>query len=182
MKEKLLRVRSGLPQSFYRSDRYNTFRFERFTEVCKDFYLVAAEKKDKAAEADRHFYIRKKGFYVPDDFSGECFAVCFPGRRRDGFVLITGGAYTGIAGMINTAKRLWDAPVLSVVGCFAYTNRLGKQTVQQSHIAKSADELSGLRTGSIYTCHNTGRKGYETMKDILGDRLQYLRAGEELNF
>lgn len=105
-----------------------------------------------------------------------------PGRRRDGFVLITGGAYTGIAGMINTAKRLWDAPVLSVVGCFAYTNRLGKQTVQQSHIAKSADELSGLRTGSIYTCHNTGRKGYETMKDILGDRLQYLRAGEELNF
>lgn len=68
MKEKLLRVRSGLPQSFYRSDRYNTFRFERFTEICKDFYLVAAEKKDKAAEADRHFYIRKKGFYVPDDF------------------------------------------------------------------------------------------------------------------
>lgn len=182
VKEKLLRVRSGLPQSFYRSDRYNTFRFERFTEVCKDFYLVAVEKKDKTAEADRHFYIRKKGFYVPDDFSGECFAVCFPGRRRDGFVLITGGAYTGIAGMINTAKRLWDAPVLSVVGCFANTNRLGKQTVQQSHIAKSADELSGLRTGSIYTCHNTGRKGYETMKDILGDRLQYLRAGEELNF
>ena len=127
-------------------------------------------------------FIKDLGRYVPDDFSGECFAVCFPGRRRDGFVLITGGAYTGIAGMINTAKRLWDAPVLSVVGCFAYTNRLGKQTVQQSHIAKSADELSGLRTGSIYTCHNTGRKGYEIMKDILGDRLQYLRAGEELNF
>lgn len=62
VKEKLLRVRSGLPQSFYRSDRYNTFRFERFTEVCKDFYLVAAEKKDKAAEADRHFYIRKRAF------------------------------------------------------------------------------------------------------------------------
>lgn len=98
-------------------------------------------------------------------------------------MLITGGAYTGIAGYDKYGeKAVGTLRILSVVGCFAYTNRLGKQTVQQSHIAKSADELSGLRTGSIYTCHNTGRKGYETMKDILGDRLQYLRAGEELNF
>ena len=43
-------------------------------------------------------------------------------------------------------------------------------------------ELSKLGTGSIYTCHNTGRKGYDIMKEILGDRLQYLRAGEELEF
>lgn len=181
-KEKLLRVRSGLPQSFYRSDKNNVFRFERFTEICKDFYLVAAEKKEKSSEADRHFYIKKKGFYVTDDFSEECFAVCFPRKRRDGFVLITGGAYTGIADMIKTAKRLWDAPVLSVIGCFGYFNRSGKMIPPQSYITKSAEELSALRTGSIYTCHNTGRKGYDIMKEILGDRLQYLRAGEELNF
>ena len=181
-KEKLLRVRNGLPQSFYKSDKYNVFRFEHFTEICKDFYLVAVDKKEKSAETDRHYYIKKKGFYVADDFSEECFAVCFPKRRRDGFVILTGGAYTGIAGVVNMAKRLWDAPVLSVVGCFGYTNQSGKLISSQGSITRSAEELSGLRTGSIYTCHNTGRKGYDIMKDILGDRLQYLRAGEELNF
>ena len=181
-KEKLLRVRNGLPQSFYKSDKYNVFRFEHFTEICKDFYLVAVDKKEKSAENDRHYYIKKKGFYVADDFSEECFAVCFPKRRRDGFVILTGGAYTGIAGVVNMAKRLWDAPVLSVVGCFGYTNQSGKLISSQGSITRSAEELSGLRTGSIYTCHNTGRKGYDIMKDILGDRLQYLRAGEELNF
>ena len=61
-KEKLLRVRNGLPQSFYKSDKYNIFRFERFTEICKDFYLVAVDKKEKSAETDRHYYIKKKGF------------------------------------------------------------------------------------------------------------------------
>ncbi|MGN0699221.1 MAG: MBL fold metallo-hydrolase [Ruminiclostridium sp.] len=181
-KEKLLRVRNGLPQSFYKSDKYNVYRFERFTEICKDFYLVAVDSKEKSGDSDRRFYIRKKGFYVPDDFSEECFAVCFPGKRRDGFVLITGGAYTGIADIVKTAKRLWDAPVLSVVGCFGYANQSGKLLSSQSSITRAAEELSKLRTGSIYTCHNTGRKGYDIMKDILGDRLQYLRAGEELNF
>ena len=181
-KEKLLRVRNGLPQSFYKSDKYNVYRFERFTEICKDFYLVAVDSKEKSGDSDRRFYIRKKGFYVPDDFSEECFAVCFPGKRRDGFVLITGGAYAGIADIVKTAKRLWDAPVLSVVGCFGYANQSGKLLSSQSSITRAAEELSKLRTGSIYTCHNTGRKGYDIMKDILGDRLQYLRAGEELNF
>lgn len=181
-REKLLRVRNGLPQSFYKSDKYNVFRFERFTEICRDFYLVAVNSKEKAADSDRRFYIRKKGFYVPDDFSEECFAVCFPGKRRDGFVLITGGAYTGIADIVKTAKRLWDAPVLSVVGCFGYANQSGKLLSSQGSITRAAEELSKLHTGSIYTCHNTGRKGYDIMKDILGDRLQYLRAGEELNF
>ncbi len=181
-KERLLRVRSGLPQSFYRSEKYNTIRFERFTEVCKDFYLVAVDEDAKGLDGDRHYYIRKKGFYVADDFSEECFAVCFPKRRRDGFVLITGGSYRGIAQTVRIAKKLWDAPVLSVVGCFGYCNASGKPVCTQGQIAKCAEELSELRTGSIYTCHNTGRKGYDIMKDILGDRLQYLRAGEELNF
>lgn len=181
-KEKLLRVRSGLPQSFYKSSKYNTIRFERFTEVCKDFYLVAADGNAKSPESDRHYYIKKKGFYVADDFSEECFAVCFPKRRCDGFVMITGGAYRGIANMVRTAQKLWDAPVLSVVGCFGYCNASGKQICTQGYITKCAEELSALRTGSIYTCHNTGRKGYDIMKDILGDRLQYLRAGEELSF
>lgn len=181
-KEKLLRVRNGLPQSFYKSDKYNVYRFERFTEICKDFYLVAVDGKEKSGDLDRRFYIRKKGFYVPDDFSEECFAVCFPGKRRDGFVLITGGAYTGIADIVKRAKRLWDAPVLSVVGCFGYANQSGKLLSPQGSITRAAEELSKLRTGSIYTCHNTGRKGYDIMKGILGDRLQYLRAGEELNF
>lgn len=181
-KEKLLRVRNGLPQSFYKSDRYNVFRFGSFTEICKDFYLVAADRNESSSEQDRHCYIKKKGFYVADDFSEECFAVCFPKKRRDGFVLIAGGAYTGIADMVKKAKKLWDAPVLSVVGCFGFVNQSGKLSVPQGSISRSADELGRLRTGSIYTCHNTGRKGYDIMKETLGDRLQYLRAGEELNF
>ena len=89
---------------------------------------------------------------------------------------------TCIANIVRTAQKLWDAPVLSVVGCFGYCNASGKQICTQGYIAKCAEELSALRTGSIYTCHNTGRKGYDIMKDILGDRLQYLRAGEELSF
>ena len=68
-KEKLMRKRTGLPQSFYKNEKYNTLRFERFTEVCKDFFLVSPDCTDKPYEADRHFYIKRRGGYVADDFS-----------------------------------------------------------------------------------------------------------------
>ena len=181
-KEKLLRTRTGLPQSFYKSEKYNTLRFERFTEVCKDFFLVSPDRTDKPIESDRHFYIKRRGGYVADDFSEECFAVCFPKRRRDGFVLLTACSYSGVADMVKTAVRLWDAPVLSVIGGFGLCSPSGKLSVTAHEAEKTAKELSKLGTGSIYTCHNTGRKGYDIMKEILGDRLQYLRAGEELEF
>ena len=177
-----MRKRTGLPQSFYKNEKYNTLRFERFTEVCKDFFLVSPDCTDKPIEADRHFYIKRRGGYVADDFSEECFAVCFPKRRRDGFVLLTACSYSGVADMVKTAVRLWDAPVLSVIGGFGLCSPSGKLSVTAHEAEKTAKELSKLGTGSIYTCHNTGRKGYDIMKEILGDRLQYLRAGEELEF
>ena len=181
-KEKFFRTRTGLPQSFYKSEKYNTLRFEKFTEVCKDFFLVSPDRTEKPSESERKFYIKKRGAYVDDDFSEECFAVCFPKRRRDGFVLLTACSYSGIAGMVKTAMRLWDAPVLSVIGGFGLCAPSGKLSVSTATAEKTAKELSMLGTGSIYTCHNTGRKGYDIMKEILGDRLQYLRAGEELEF
>lgn len=181
-KEKLIRTRTGLARSFYKSEKYNTLRFERFTEVCKDFFLVSPDPEDKPCETDRRFYIKKRGVYVADDFSEECFAVCFPKRRRDGFVLLTACAYSGIVRAVKTAVRMWNAPVLSVIGGFGLCSPSGKLTVSASVAEKTAKELSKLGTGSIYTCHSTGRKGYDIMKEILGDRLQYLRAGEELEF
>ena len=50
------------------------------------------------------------------------------------------------------------------------------------YLDKTVNELKGIETGVIYTCHCTGLTGYGIMKAKLGDRIQYLQTGEELIF
>lgn len=35
---------------------------------------------------------------------------------------------------------------------------------------------------SFYTCHCTGKKAYDKMKEKIGNRLQYLCTGQKLEF
>ena len=44
-----------------------------------------------------------------------------------------------------------------------------------------AQELSKYPT-KFYTCHCTGVPAFEEMKKIMGNQLEYVRSGDELNF
>ncbi|MBE6880969.1 MAG: MBL fold metallo-hydrolase [Ruminococcaceae bacterium] len=179
----IFRSRTGLPSSFFKANKLKCVLFTAFSEVCKDFYIVTAKHYEKAHSNDKT-YLKKRGRkWAKDDFSGETFAVCFPGRRKDGFVILTGCSHSGITNIVKTAREMWDAPVIAVIGGFNMMGgNINRISCGADEIKHTATELQKLDIGYIYTCHCTGRKGYEMLKETLGDQIQYLHTGEELKF
>lgn len=77
-KNGLLRSKTGLSSSFFKSDKYDCVRFSSFSEVCPDFFIASNEEAESALAIDKKYYIKRDKKWVRDDFSGETFAVCFP--------------------------------------------------------------------------------------------------------
>lgn len=179
----IFRSRTGLPASFFKANKLKCVLFTAFSEVCKDFYIASVKRYEKAHSNDKTYYIKKGRKWEKDDFSAETFAVCFPGRRKDGFVLLTGCSHSGIINIVKTACEMWDAPVIAVIGGFNFMgSNINKISCSTDEIKHTATELQKMDIGYIYTCHCTGRKGYEMLKETLGNQIQYLHTGEELKF
>ena len=182
-KKGIFKSRTGLSSGFFKANKLKCVLFASFSEVFKDFYIATTKQYEKTHSNDKNYYIKRGRKWVKDDFSGETFAVCFPGKRRDGFVILTGCSHSGITNIIKTAKEMWDAPVIAVIGGFNMMGRnINRISCSADEVKHTASELQKLDIGYIYTCHCTGRKGYELLKDTLADQIQYLHTGEELTF
>ena len=120
-----------------------------------------------------------------DELEHECFGVIFPFENRNrGCVILGGCAHCGLPNMIRTVYKNWGSvPVLAILTGLHFMGDSSKKiTVEGAYIDKLAKEIKELNVGAIYTCHCTGLKGYEELREKLGNQLQYLQTGEELNF
>lgn len=160
--------------------------FKAFQQIDQGFFLLKDEIKDKSFYiTDKNAKIKRGESFVNDEMEHECFGAVFPGRRKtDGCVILGGCAHCGISNMVKTVRRNWgDIPILSVISGFHFMGDSAKKmTVDSEFIQRTAEEIKKLDIGVIYTCHCTGLKGYEELKSHLGNQLQYLQTGEELNF
>ena len=162
----------------------NFVLFNSFQQITDGVFLVSNEVFDEKIE-NRSLLMKKNGKTVPDDFSHEVFMVIFPTcKTEDGYVVISSCSHSGVVNILNTARRTWEgAPVLGFVGGLHLTENSGKKPLcTPEEIEKIADKIKEMDIGPIYVCHCTGQKGYERLKFHLGDQVQYLRTGEELDF
>ena len=166
--------------------RDNFVLFNSFQQVSEGFFLL----KDEIG--DRSFYVTDKSYklktgteYVTDDLLHECFGVIFPfENRKKGCVILGGCAHCGLPNMIRTVYKNWgNVPILAILTGLHFMGDSSKKiTIDGGYIDKLAREINELNVGAIYTCHCTGLKGYDELKTKLGNQLQYLQTGEELNF
>lgn len=112
-----------------------------------------------------------KGQFVDDTFSHEQNIVINDGESS---VLITGCAHKGIINIINHITQKEKTPDY-VIGGFHLKNIDNSDIVKQD-IAKCLEKLES----KYYTCHCTGFKHYKILKDMLGDRINYLSTGCEI--
>jgi 7,8-dihydropterin-6-yl-methyl-4-(beta-D-ribofuranosyl)aminobenzene 5'-phosphate synthase len=157
--------------------------FRQFQEVVPGFYVMGCEVfREENMLRDRRLLKRERGKFVPDDFAHEIFAVVFPkpDSRRHGCVVISSCSHSGIVNILETVRLTWpEAPVLGVVGGFHLHKVPG---ADEGFIRHTAQELSRLSAGCVYTCHCTGEKAYNALKAHMGEQIQTLRTGEELEF
>lgn len=160
--------------------------YNRFHEVAPGFFAMCNEIPDYTMYSeDGHFYKMSGSKLIKDDFHHEAFFVIFPDNKRDrGCVVISGCSHCGIVNVLKTVRKSFpDSPILSVIGGFHLMGSSTKKLCCSiEYVDKTVNEIKAIETGAIYTCHCTGLTGYGIMKSQLGDRIQYLQTGEELNF
>ena len=169
-----------------KKNKDNFVLFNSFQQVSEGFFLLKDEIGDKSFYVtDKSYKIKTGAEYVNDELEHECFGVIFPfENRKRGCVILGGCAHCGLPNMIRTVYKNWGSvPVLAILTGLHFMGDSSKKiTVDGAYIDKLAKEIKELNVGAIYTCHCTGLKGYEELRVKLGNQLQYLQTGEELNF
>lgn len=176
----------GAGGGFFKRYADNLILFNSFSEVTEGFYLASCEVfEQENLNPDTSYFKTEGRKKIPDDYSGESFAVIFPTRRKsDGLVLVGGCFHCGVMNMVNTVKYRWhNVPILAVVGGFHFMGSNPKAiNCSAEYITEQARALKYSGAEKVYACHCTGFKGFDIMDDTLGDRLMYLGGGEELDF
>ena len=186
MKYGPVRIPIGQLSYLYEEHPRNFVLYNSFQEIGEGFFAMSNEYRDY------QMYCREKRLYrrcgkqiIHDDFEHEAFFLIFPDNNREkGCVVVSSCSHCGIVNVLKTVRmRYPDTPILSVIGGFHLMGSSTKKLCcSVEFVDKTVNELKGIPTGAIYTCHCTGLTGYGIMKAGLGDRLQYLQTGEELEF
>ena len=93
--------------------------------------------------------------------------------------MFSGCAHSGILNIMQRCREIMNRdPDLVLSGFHLKKNAaLTKDdTAEIRGIAKKLMEFDSV----FYTCHCTGKREYEIMKETMKDRLHLIRAGEEL--
>ncbi len=101
-------------------------------------------------------------------------------KERDGLVIFTSCAHSGVLNMVDTAMDLFPGEkIKAVVGGFYLVglplfNSIGgtKQGIKDLGLA-----LSQYPIDKLYTGHYTGQKAYDLLKEVLGDCLEAMPTG-----
>jgi 7,8-dihydropterin-6-yl-methyl-4-(beta-D-ribofuranosyl)aminobenzene 5'-phosphate synthase len=124
-------------------------------------------------ETNRGLMRTEQGQLMPDDFIHEQSA----GLIQDGkSLLLTGCSHHGIINIMKDYHQKTGGYPDCVLGGFhLHSHTHGKAADQL--IQHTAEYLAG--TPSTYlTCHCTGQPSFDALKELLGDQLQYVSAGQ----
>lgn len=112
--------------------------------------------------------------FVQDDFSHEQYVViCDEGRK----ILISGCAHNGILNILDHYKNLFGEVPDVVISGFHLMKKNGYTEKDIDNIKAIATELADMNT-TFYTGHCTGVEPFDIMKEIMGEKLNYIHSGD----
>lgn len=125
---------------------------------------------------NKRLLIRSGEEYQRDDFRHEHFLVIHQAGKS---ILMSGCAHNGILNIMEAyVERYGKAPELVVSG-FHLMKKTDYREDEIGEIKVIAEELKKYPTRFV-TCHCTGTIAFDVMKEIMGDRLEYVHSGEEI--
>ncbi|SFB35379.1 7,8-dihydropterin-6-yl-methyl-4-(beta-D-ribofuranosyl)aminobenzene 5'-phosphate synthase [Acetitomaculum ruminis DSM 5522] len=120
--------------------------------------------------------IKTEKGYIQDDFEHEHYLLI---RENNMTVLISGCAHNGILSILDAYKEKYASLPDFVISGFHLMVKGDYKENELSQVRDIAKKLSQYKT-KFFTCHCTGIFAYEEMKKIMGDKLEYIHSGEEV--
>lgn len=114
--------------------------------------------------------------FVEDIFDHE---QCLVVTGEDGQILLSGCAHNGILNILDRYHEIFHGYPDRVISGFHLARKAAYSQEDLLGIQEIARRL--LKTGALYdTGHCTGMEAFAVMKEIMGDRLEYIHSGEQV--
>ncbi|NLP44308.1 MAG: MBL fold metallo-hydrolase [Peptococcaceae bacterium] len=165
----------GLDESLLQSDRL-IFTGEHFV-IDDELELFAGVTGTKLlSSANRGLLMEEAGLPVQDDFDHEQNLIV----NQDGKTLLVAGcAHKGIINILDRLMELKNIQPNYVIGGFHLYSYAADKYEDPELIRELAQYLKEFDT-TFYTCHCTGTKAYNDLREIMGKKIEYLATGSEL--
>ena len=163
----------GLSQELERSRRM--IFVDEFTDLGEGMILFSGVTgREYDSPANERLFMRKGQKMEPDDFLHEQNLLIEENGKA---VLVGGCAHCGIVNILERAKELLGRAPDVVVSGF-HLHESGLPMKEEARFVRSIAKRLRQEPTHYYTCHCTGRRPFELMKEDLGQQLQYIAAGD----
>jgi 7,8-dihydropterin-6-yl-methyl-4-(beta-D-ribofuranosyl)aminobenzene 5'-phosphate synthase len=151
---------------------------DRDTEISKGVHILPIHlQKYPQPPGNRYLYTLKDGVMFNDDFNHELLMVIV---EDDGMTVFSGCSHNGILNMVEVAlKKFPETPIKAIIGGFhmiglPFFNHMPEKKENVQFIGQKLLEYSLKKA---YSGHCTGNKAYKILKDVMGDKLSFIRPG-----
>lgn len=125
--------------------------------------------------SNKGLFVKKNGDFIKDDFAHEQNLIL----KEDGItLLITGCAHNGIMNILEHAKKIGISPDY-VVGGFHLSSRSGGD--QSIKGIKEIGNFLASTKARYYTCHCTGPDSFDILRAGIGEKINYLHSGSQVD-
>jgi 7,8-dihydropterin-6-yl-methyl-4-(beta-D-ribofuranosyl)aminobenzene 5'-phosphate synthase len=175
-------VRPGVEKAYIGLDQ-NLVGDERFIYtgehlvIDDELELFASVKSTRLNPSGNKGLLRREGnSYVQDDFGHEQNLII---RENNVELLLTGCAHQGIINIIDYFAEPGRNYPTHIIGGFHLYNYT-KCKCENPELVRQIGNCLKTTNSIYYTCHCTGKETYESLKEIIGDRIHYLSTGSQL--
>lgn len=121
-------------------------------------------------------FIEEEGLYFEDEFRHEQSLLI---RENGKYTLLAGCAHAGIVNIINEISKRTGNEFDNVIGGFHLCVSGSIYKVSDEFVDDLGRRLLDFKA-NFYTCHCTGTKEFEKLKNILDDKINYISTGERI--
>jgi 7,8-dihydropterin-6-yl-methyl-4-(beta-D-ribofuranosyl)aminobenzene 5'-phosphate synthase len=104
-------------------------------------------------------------------------------RDKEGLVVFTGCSHRGILNMVDAvSSQFQGVPIKALFGGFHLTGlpKLNTMAGSKREVEGIGQEMLKYPIDKVYTGHCTGPKAYRVLKGVMGDKLEYLPTGGDV--
>lgn len=159
----------GLEQNLLPNNRFVfTDEYLRINEELELFSGVKGEKM--VPVGNQNLLMEKDNERVKDDFLHEQNLLVKEGENK---LLIAGCAHRGIVNIIEHVEKMGYGPITHVIGGFhLYSPPTDKY--EEPELIKGIGNYLKATGLMYYTCHCTGTEAYKLLKEVMGEKIDYL--------
>ncbi|WP_341534801.1 MBL fold metallo-hydrolase [Clostridium sardiniense] len=173
----------GIFKGFIGLDISNKFNdriifVDKNLKIDDELYLFSnVSRRELVAKANNSLLMKIDNKYIKDNFKHEQNLII---TENDRHTLITGCAHNGIVNILDKGEEIVGQNLNTVIGGFHLFNPAMRKH-ESKELIKAIGDILAIKDTEFYTCHCTGIRAFNILRDELGEQIKYLSTGGIIN-